>query len=181
MNRAAVHPLLPEARCARRRIPAALYTLLTAAAVGLGACGGEPPAPGPGVASEGVPVASPAAAIARTPAPAGATVSIVEPADGAVVASPVTVAFAIEGMSVAPAGTFDPATGHHHLLIDVDLPALDQPIPADERHIHFGKGQTEAQVELAPGTHRLQLLLGDGNHVPHDPPVVSVPVTITVE
>jgi hypothetical protein len=117
----------------------------------------------------------------RTPSPAGAKVTITSPADGQTVASPVTVQFALEGMSVAPAGTNDPNTGHHHLLIDTGMPPLDQPIPTDANHLHFGQGQTEAQVELAPGQHTLQLLLGDGNHVPHDPPVASEQITITVQ
>ena len=107
--------------------------------------------------------------------------SITSPADGQVVTSPVTVQFAIEGMSLAAAGSNEAATGHHHLLVDTDLPPLDQPIPNDANHIHFGKAQTQADVELSPGEHRLQLLLADGNHVPHDPPVVSEPITITVE
>ncbi len=111
-----------------------------------------------------------------------ASVFIISPEDGAVVTSPVTVKFGIEGMQVAPAGTMEPNTGHHHLLVDLEeLPPLDQPIPADENHIHFGKGQTEVELELTPGEHSLQLLLGDGSHVPHDPPLVSETITITVE
>lgn len=122
--------------------------------------------------------APPAAAPADT-GPAG-EVFIVAPADNAEVQSPVTVSFGIEGFGVAPAGTYAPRTGHHHLLIDVPLPPLDQPVPADANHIHFGKGQTETTVELPPGQHTLQLLLGDGNHMPHTPPVYSSMVTITV-
>ena len=107
-------------------------------------------------------------------------VFIVSPTDGDVVTSPVTVTFGIEGFSIAPAGTYDPDTGHHHLLIDTGLPPLDQPIPADAQHVHFGKGQTETTLELQPGQHTLQLLLGDGNHVPHQPPLTSDIITITV-
>ena len=103
------------------------------------------------------------------------------PANGATVKAPVTVSFAIDGMALAPAGVSDPGTGHHHLLVDTGMPALDQPIPKDANHIHYGQGQTEAQVDLAPGQHTLQLLLGDGNHVPHDPPVASETITIIVE
>jgi Domain of unknown function (DUF4399) len=116
----------------------------------------------------------------RSAAPAEARAYIISPLDGATVSSPVTVQFGLRGMGIAPAGIGMPNTGHHHLLIDVDLPPLDQPVPADEHHLHFGKGQTEAVVPLAPGKHRLQLLLADHLHMPHDPPVVSEPITITV-
>lgn len=106
----------------------------------------------------------------------------IEPADGAVVTSPVTVKFALENMIVIPAGIPHPNSGHHHLLINVDeLPDLTKPIPADTRHLHFGKGQKEATLELAPGTHTLQLLLGDHLHRPHDKPVLSEKITITVK
>lgn len=117
----------------------------------------------------------------RTPAPEGASVYIVSPADGATVSSPVTVVFGLKGMGVAPAGTESEKTGHHHLIIDAPLPPADEPIPADDNHVHFGGGQTEYTIELLPGTHTLQLLLGDLNHVPHDPVVASEPITITVE
>ncbi|MGD8207506.1 MAG: DUF4399 domain-containing protein [Thiohalocapsa sp.] len=115
----------------------------------------------------------------RTPAPEGAAVYFIEPTDGATVPSTFTVKFGLKGMGVAPAGTDKPATGHHHLLIDRDLPPLDQPMGGDI--MHFGGGQTEAQVTLEPGPHTLQLLVGDKNHVPHDPPVHSEKITITVE
>lgn len=117
----------------------------------------------------------------RTPSPAGAEVYIIAPADGAVVDHEVTVRFGLKGMGIAPAGTAAANTGHHHLLIDAPLPPLDLPIPADAQHVHFGKGQTEATITLSPGKHTLQLLLGDQNHVPHDPPVASSVVTITVK
>ncbi len=84
-------------------------------------------------------------------------------------------------MGVAPAGVEAQGTGHHHLLIDTEVPNAGLPIPADDNHRHFGKGQTEAIIELAPGQHTLQLLLGDHLHIPHDPPVVSEQITITVE
>ncbi|MDP6435763.1 MAG: DUF4399 domain-containing protein [Gammaproteobacteria bacterium] len=116
----------------------------------------------------------------ETPASEPARVFFISPENGATVTSPVTVAFGIEGFAVAPAGTYEVGTGHHHLLIDTDLPALDQPVPSDENHLHFGKAQTEAQVELGPGEHTLQMLLGDGNHVPHNPPLISEAITITV-
>jgi len=135
-------------------------------------------AAGPAVSAPAEPAAT-AAQTAKDQAPEG-RVFFVSPSDGANVSSPVNVVFGIEGFSVAPAGTYDPATGHHHLLIDTDLPPLDMPIPADENHVHFGAGQTETTVELTPGEHTLQLVLGDGNHVPHDPPLVSDVITITV-
>lgn len=107
-------------------------------------------------------------------------VFIVAPTNGASVNSPVTVEFGIRGYSLAPAGTQEEGTGHHHLLVDTPLPALDAPIPADDNHIHFGKGQTSTTLELEPGDHTLQLLLGDGNHVPHSSPLISEQITITV-
>jgi Domain of unknown function (DUF4399) len=113
--------------------------------------------------------------------PAGAKVAILEPANGAIVASPVTVKFGITGMEVSPAGTEKPNSGHHHLLINQKLADPKAAIPADDKHKHFGKGQTEATVELPPGTHTLQLVLGDHNHIPHDPAVQSEVITITVK
>jgi len=121
------------------------------------------------------------AGLPRTPAPKGVEVYFISPKDGETLKSPVTVRFGLRGMGVAPAGVAMENTGHHHLLIDAALPPLDQPIPADANHVHFGKGQTEATIALTPGRHTLQLLLGDHLHVPHDPAVASKPVTITVE
>ena len=92
------------------------------------------------------------------------------------------VRFGLQGMGVAPARVENDKTGHHHLLVNLtELPAMDQPIPADDNHVHFGGGQTETSIELEPGTHTLQLLVGDHNHIPHDPPIVSEMITITVE
>ena len=126
--------------------------------------------------------ALPAIAADRTPSPPGAAVYIISPTDGATVSSPVTVQFGLKGMGVAPAGIEKDKTGHHHLLIDVaELPPLDEPIPADANHKHFGGGQTEVTLELPPGSHTLQLLLGDQNHIPHEPPVLSEKITITVQ
>ena len=127
-------------------------------------------------------LASPALAD-RTAAPEGAAAYIVAPADGEAVSSPVTVVFGLRGMGVAPAGVEAENTGHHHLLIDVEPAELDMenPLPATDNIVHFGGGQTEVAIELPAGEHQLRLLLGDANHIPHEPPVVSEPVTIVVE
>ncbi|WCD80758.1 DUF4399 domain-containing protein [Pseudomonas sp. TUM22785] len=118
----------------------------------------------------------------RTPAPEGAKVYFIEPADGATVDKTFSVKFGLQGMGVAPAGVDAPATGHHHLLIDVDKePAMNMPLPMTDNLKHFGKGQTETQVTLPPGKHTLQLLVGDKNHVPLDPPVISEKITVTVK
>jgi hypothetical protein len=122
-----------------------------------------------------------AADLPRTPSPADAKVYIISPKNGATVHNPVTVRFGLSGMGVAPAGTVAENTGHHHLIIDSPLPPLDQPLPKDDTHLHFGKGQTETVLTLKPGKHTLQLVLGDANHVPHDPPVVSEKITIRVK
>jgi len=119
--------------------------------------------------------------LAASSSPDGARVYIKSPADGETVSSPVKVQFGLDGMAVVPAGTDKPNSGHHHLLIDTDEPDMDKPIPKDAKHVHFGKGQTETTVELEPGRHTLQLLLGDKAHIPHNPPVVSEVITITVK
>ena len=112
---------------------------------------------------------------------ASAEVYIISPKDGEEVSSPVEVIFGLQGMGIAPAGINFPNTGHHHLLIDLDqLPDLKSGIPADAQHLHFGKGQTQALIELDPGEHSLQLLLGDWMHVPHETPVVSEKIKIMV-
>jgi len=124
------------------------------------------------------------AALAQSPAPDGAGAYIIAPADGATVASPVTIRFGLSGMGVAPAGIDKANTGHHHLLIDRALPTgedLEFSLPAEDGLRHFGGGQTEVVLDLPQGTHTLQLLLGDHNHVPHVPPVASPTITITVE
>ena len=112
---------------------------------------------------------------------ASAEVFIISPKDGEEVSSPVEVIFGLQGMGIAPAGINFPNTGHHHLLIDLDqLPDLKSGIPADAQHLHFGKGQTQALIELDPGEHSLQLLLGDWMHVPHETPVISEKIKILV-
>ncbi|HEY4645003.1 MAG TPA: DUF4399 domain-containing protein [Steroidobacteraceae bacterium] len=118
----------------------------------------------------------------RTPSPQGAEVYIISPADGAVVKSPFVVRFGLKGMGIAPAGIAFENSGHHHLLIDTDPPAdLGQPVPTSDKSLHFGKGQTETELKLAPGKHTLQLVLGDHLHVPHTPPLVSKKVMIEVK
>lgn len=125
---------------------------------------------------------SASAQMPRTPSPEGAMVYIISPQDGATVSGDVTVRFGLKGMGIAPAGIDFPDTGHYHLFVNVEaLPPLDQPIPSDDHHLHFGKGQTETTLHLEPGTYTLQLVLGDKNHVPHDPPVISEKITITVK
>lgn len=120
--------------------------------------------------------------IARSAAPEGAKVFFVTPANGDTVTSPVTVEFGLEGMEVIPAGTEQENSGHHHLLIDLaEAPDMSMPLPANDNVVHFGKGQTSTTLELAPGTHTLQLLLGDFRHIPHQPPVMSDTITISVE
>ena len=117
----------------------------------------------------------------RSDSAEGASVYFISPKDGDVVKSPVHVVFGLAGMGVAPAGVEKGNTGHHHLLIDVDTIALDLPVKKDAQHQHFGGGQTEAMVELEAGKHTLQLLLADHLHIPHQPPVMSEKITITVE
>jgi hypothetical protein len=117
---------------------------------------------------------------AQTPSPEGAKVYFINLKDGDTVSSPFLVQFGLSGMGVAPAGVEKPNTGHHHLLIDTALPPLDQPIPNDKNHRHFGLGQTETVIDLPPGTHTLQLLMGDADHIPHDPPLMSKKITIHV-
>lgn len=122
-----------------------------------------------------------AASAGDTPAPDSARLYFISPSDGATVSNPVTVMFGLAGMGVAPAGTVKENTGHHHLIIDAELPDPGAGIPADDNHKHFGGGQTQTTITLSPGTHTLQLLLGDFKHVPHDKPVASERITITVK
>lgn len=124
---------------------------------------------------------SPDAKFKATPAPADAYVYIGWPNDGETLRTThIKVWFGTRNFGVAPAGTIKANTGHHHLLIDAALPPLDQPIPNDKNHLHFGLGQTETVIDLPPGTHTLQLLMADADHVPHDPPVMSRRITIHI-
>jgi hypothetical protein len=133
-----------------------------------------------GPATQGAAATPAKSAYKRKASPPGAKVYLVYPKNGGAAAPESVVRFGLVGMGVAPAGFEKANTGHHHLLIDTPLPAMDEPIPNDFNHLHFGLGQTEAKVKLPLGTHTLQLLLADENHVPHDPPIMSQPVKVLV-
>jgi len=157
----------------RLLVPALLAILISA-------CGQDDTAQRTSAAAE--PEATIAAgSLPRSSSPDGARVFFITPKTAATVSSPVRIEFGIEGMNVVKAGDKQPHSGHHHLLIDTDLPDPGLPIPADEHHVHFGDGSTSTDITLTAGEHTLQLLLGDHLHVPHDPPVVSNPITKTVE
>ncbi len=159
---------------------------LSIAALGLTltACGQPPPAPtaAPQTAAQAeAPTTDVPAPAPRNLSQEGATVAILSPRNGDIVSSPVKVVFDLQGMTLAPAGDSAPNSGHHHLLVDVPAPDLGQPVPKDAQHLHFGQAQTEVEITLAPGPHTLQLLLGDSNHIPHNPPLLSDPINITVQ
>jgi Domain of unknown function (DUF4399) len=124
-----------------------------------------------------------ATAADRLPAPAGAEVYIITPSNNATVHGPITVRFGLKGMGIAPAGVKFDNTGHHHLLVDTDVSelSLDAPMPATDKIVHFGKGQTETSLTLAPGKHTLQLVFADYLHQSFDPPLLSKKITITVK
>ena len=145
----------------------------------LGACGEKAvdvPAAAAQSATPPEPVVMP-----RSESAQGARVFFITPANGAVLTNPISIEFGTEGMEVVKAGIDQPHSGHHHLLIDTGLPDLGLPIPADENHVHFGDGRTATVITLPPGQHTLQMLLGDHLHIPHDPPVLSEVITVTVE
>jgi len=106
-------------------------------------------------------------------------VAFEEPADGAQVVSPFTVRMSTADVTVEQAGAVREGYGHHHILVDTELPPLDRPIPADSQHLHFGAGQTEVVLDLPPGEHTLRLLFATGDHVPYDPAITDT-VTVTV-
>lgn len=116
----------------------------------------------------------------RSTAPKDASVYFIEPRNGQTVGPHVRVVFGARNIGVAPAGTTFANTGHHHLVVDGPLPPLTEAVPFDRHHLHFGAGQTETVIDLPPGRHTLQLVMGDHNHIPHDPPVVSKPITVVV-
>jgi len=120
--------------------------------------------------------------LARTPAPQNAQVYFIWPSDGMEVRQAFWLRMGLRNMGVAPKGTDIANTGHHHVLIDVDLPEnMHEPVASDRNHLHFGAGETEARIELPPGRHTLQLLLADKDHIPHDPPIYSKKITVTVK
>jgi hypothetical protein len=135
------------------------------------------------VCSSAILVATAALAQTQTPSPPGAAVYFINLKDGDTVTSPFKVQFGLTGMGVAPVGAQNERTGHHHLVIDAKLSdeELKRPIAADAKHVHFGGGQTETTVTLPPGSHTLQLVLGDWSHIPHNPPVMSPVITVTVK
>lgn len=163
-----------------------LHLLIIALPLVLTACGDKP-------AGDAVEMAQPTTTsaaetataeppeIARTTSSEGAEVFFITPANGATVENPISIEFGIAGMDVVKAGNDQPNSGHHHLLIDTGLPDLGMPIPADEHHVHFGDGSTNTQISLPPGEHKLQMLLGDHLHIPHNPPLTSAQITITVQ
>ena len=162
-----------------------ILPLLIAAGCGGNGSDEAPPAPAAEAAAPapqaGMTTMGTSPAMPRSTAPADARVFFVMPSDGDVVASPVVVEFGIEGMSVVPAGQAQADSGHHHVIVDKELPPMDLPIPKDANHVHFGEGNTRAELTLEPGQHTLQLLFADHLHIPHDPPVKSERITITVE
>jgi hypothetical protein len=154
-------------------ITSRIFPVVAAALFLVSACGEQ--------ASEPTKTSEPAA-MPRTPSPAGARAFFITPTDGETVSSPVRIEFGIEGMDVVPAGVNEMNSGHHHLIVDADLPDdMGMPIPADDHYIHFGDASTSTEIALESGQHTLKLLLGDHLHIPHDPPVTSETITITVE
>ena len=121
------------------------------------------------------------AQVAKKKAPDNAMVYFQSPKDGETVSSPFTVRFGLKGMGVAPAGIDQPNTGHHHLLVDLDKADLNAALPVTDNIKHFGAGQTETELTLPPGKHTLQLVVGDHLHIPHEKPVMSQKITITVK
>ena len=112
--------------------------------------------------------------------PATPVAYIISPADGAILSSPVTIRMGLRGMGIAPAGVEKAGTGHFHVLVDAQTPKAGELIPADDNYLHFGAGQIETELKLAPGLHTLQLVLGDANHLVFDPPVASGRITVEV-
>lgn len=157
--------------------------------VALVACSGETeapkvePVPAPVAAptpAPAPPVPAPSAVMPMAPVPAGAKVMFTSPTDGAKVKSPVKLVFGVEGLTVKPAGDLTPGTGHHHVIVGASGTPAGEVVPADATHIHFGKGQTEAELPLPAGEHKLTLQFADGNHASYGP-TLSQTITIVVE
>ena len=160
------------------------HLLLISLAFALSACGEE--AADESTEAAAVPEAAAGTSpesvgLPRSGSAEGASVFFITPDNGSAAGNPIHVEFGIAGMEVVKAGDNQPNSGHHHLLIDTGIPDVNLPIPADEHHIHFGDGSTVTEISLAPGEHTLQMLLGDHLHIPHEPPLVSEVITITVE
>jgi Domain of unknown function (DUF4399) len=164
----------------------AISLVLLASALALSGCGhhhamhhAQAPSTAPLKANTSAPVIL--GTYQKVAAVSGTQLYFINLKNGDTVASPVTVQFGLRGMGVAPAGVEKAATGHHHLLVDVAELDVNAGIPVSDQHRHFGLGQTEASVALKPGVHTLQLVLGDQNHIPHHPVVMSERITITVK
>jgi hypothetical protein len=154
--------------------------IIVATAAGCGGRAAEEPASEPGEPAAEHEETTETTGLTLTPSAPGARVFFKTPTDGASVTSPFTVEFGLEGMNVVPAGQEAEHSGHHHLIVDAPLPAFDAPIPMDDHYRHFGDGSTSTTVELSPGEHTLQLLLGDHRHIPHDPPIKSEVIKVVV-
>lgn len=129
----------------------------------------------------GVGLPAVAALAGPSPMPPDAKVYIIWPQDGQVIqGGKFWVRMGLSNAGIAPAGVEQQFTGHHHILVDTDLPSMDEAIPNDKHHMHFGRGQTEARLELPPGRHTLQLLMGDAGHIPQNPPLYSKKINIIV-
>jgi hypothetical protein len=154
----------------RRLLLPSLLTPVATGLVGAGRAFAQAQAPAPTQ-----PAAPPAEAPkGRTPAPQNVLLYIIWPNDGDRIKGGCWVRFGLRGMGVTHAGDKTPNLGHHHLLVDVTEPLNpNEPIPQDKNHLHYGLGQTEARIELPPGKHTLQLVLGDADHIPFDPVVIS--------
>jgi hypothetical protein len=147
----------------------------------LGGCGGSASNSASDTAEAEMSHSAAPAGLPKTSSPEGASVFFISPADGETVANPVKVEFGVAQMTVVKAGEMAADAGHHHLLIDTGLPNLALPVPADDKHRHFGDASTSTELTLEPGQHTLQLLFADHLHIPHDPVVASETITITVE
>lgn len=114
-------------------------------------------------------------------APSNAKVFFLKPSASETISGPVKVEFGVDNIEIVPSGQDTPLSGHHHIIINADLPNMDLPIPADENYVHFGDGSSKTTLNLEKGEHTLQLILGDYLHIPHDPPIYSEKITIIVE